>query len=139
MVALVVAPCSAGLIYQANPQSRLWACFTVAFTLHQNCSDTFPALRLQNVVVYAGDQADRALIRRHEFWFSAATKVRQEYRFNVLLTSYEMLLKDKAVLKNIQWETAILDEAHRMKVCHACTAALPGHLGFGVIIYICQS
>lgn len=70
-------------------------------------------LRMQNVVVYAGDQADRALIRRHEF---PAARGGREYRFHVLLTSYEVLLKDRAVLREVEWEILILDEAHRMKV-----------------------
>ena len=45
------------------------------------------------MVVYAGGHADRALIKRHEFRFPSAPH-RRAYRFNVLLTSYEVPLKD---------------------------------------------
>ena len=37
-------------------------------------------------------------------------------RFNVLLTSYEHVRGDKNVFKGIDWETVIIDEAHRLKV-----------------------
>ena len=36
-------------------------------------------------------------------------------KFNVLLTTYEFVMKDKASLKKIEWQYAIVDEGHRMK------------------------
>ncbi|GMI51666.1 hypothetical protein ScalyP_jg10563, partial [Parmales sp. scaly parma] len=36
-------------------------------------------------------------------------------RFNVLLTTYEFVMKDKASLKKMEWQYCIVDEGHRMK------------------------
>uniref|UniRef100_A0A3P8UY20 Chromodomain helicase DNA binding protein 2 n=1 Tax=Cynoglossus semilaevis TaxID=244447 RepID=A0A3P8UY20_CYNSE len=64
-----------------------------------------------NVVVYLGDVMSRKSIRDYE-WVNHQTK---RIRFNALLTTYEILLKDKSVLGNINWAFLGVDEAHRLK------------------------
>ncbi|XP_046720442.1 chromodomain-helicase-DNA-binding protein 2 isoform X4 [Silurus meridionalis] len=64
-----------------------------------------------NVVVYLGDVLSRKTIRDYE-WIHQQTK---RIKFNTLLTTYEILLKDKAVLGNINWAFLGVDEAHRLK------------------------
>lgn len=60
------------------------------------------------VVAYKGSPAGRRTLQN----CMRATK------FNVLLTTYEYVIKDKAVLAKLQWKYMIIDEGHRMKNHH---------------------
>lgn len=60
------------------------------------------------VVSYKGSPGSRRLIQSQ----MKATK------FNVLLTTYEYVIKDKAVLAKLHWKYMIIDEGHRMKNHH---------------------
>uniref|UniRef100_A0A3Q3XLG4 Uncharacterized protein n=1 Tax=Mola mola TaxID=94237 RepID=A0A3Q3XLG4_MOLML len=64
-----------------------------------------------NVVVYLGDISSRNMIRTHE-WMHVHSK---RMKFNILLTTYEILLKDKSFLGNVNWAFIGVDEAHRLK------------------------
>ncbi|XP_057327436.1 ATP-dependent helicase brm-like isoform X2 [Microplitis mediator] len=60
------------------------------------------------VVSYKGSPAGRRAIQSQ----MRATK------FNVLLTTYEYVIKDKSVLAKLPWKYMIIDEGHRMKNHH---------------------
>ncbi|KAF7988055.1 hypothetical protein HCN44_007549 [Aphidius gifuensis] len=60
------------------------------------------------VISYKGSPAARRTIQ---------TKMRAS-KFNVLLTTYEYITRDKSVLAKIQWKYMIIDEGHRMKNHH---------------------
>uniref|UniRef100_A0A8C3HZS1 Chromodomain helicase DNA binding protein 1 n=1 Tax=Chrysemys picta bellii TaxID=8478 RepID=A0A8C3HZS1_CHRPI len=64
-----------------------------------------------NAVVYLGDINSRNMIRTHE-WMHLQTK---RLKFNILLTTYEILLKDKSFLGGLNWAFIGVDEAHRLK------------------------
>ncbi|GFY85074.1 SNF2/Brahma-type chromatin-remodeling protein CHR12 [Actinidia rufa] len=52
--------------------------------------------------------------------------MREEYsgegKFNVLITHYDLIMRDKAFLKKIHWHYMIVDEGHRLKN-HECALA----------------
>uniref|UniRef100_A0A8C5FAV3 DNA helicase n=1 Tax=Gadus morhua TaxID=8049 RepID=A0A8C5FAV3_GADMO len=66
---------------------------------------------MMNVVVYLGDISSRNMIRTHE-WMHPQNK---RLKFNILLTTYEILLKDKSFLGCVNWAFIGVDEAHRLK------------------------
>ncbi|KAF7149908.1 hypothetical protein RHSIM_Rhsim02G0208200 [Rhododendron simsii] len=79
-----------------------------------------------NVVMYVGSAQARAVIREHEFYFpkrkmkkkngqSVGESKQDRIKFDVLLTSYEVVNLDTTALKPIQWECMIVDEGHRLK------------------------
>ncbi|XP_068699252.1 chromodomain-helicase-DNA-binding protein 4-like isoform X3 [Montipora foliosa] len=77
------------------------------------------------VVTYAGDKLARATIRSHDFSFDEEAvkyglkphKVKKDHpvKFQVLLTSYELVSIDMTTLQSIDWAVLVVDEAHRLK------------------------
>lgn len=73
---------------------------------------TLPAWQMQlanwspdlNVIAYIGNGPSRSIIRQHEFGSN------KKLKFNVLLTTYEFALKDKADLGSIKWQYIAVDE-----------------------------
>lgn len=57
-------------------------------------------------VTYTGDKEERARLQQD---------LRQESGFHVLLTTYEICLKDASFLKSFSWSVLAVDEAHRLK------------------------
>ncbi|VAI71327.1 unnamed protein product [Triticum turgidum subsp. durum] len=77
-----------------------------------------------------GSGSSRDIIKKYEFYYSKDNpkklkknkssssndeKKQSRIKFDVLLTSYEMINMDSAVLKTIEWECMIVDEGHRLK------------------------
>nr|XP_033778250.1 chromodomain-helicase-DNA-binding protein 5 isoform X8 [Geotrypetes seraphini] len=77
------------------------------------------------VVTYTGDKESRAIIRENEFSFEDNAirsgkkvfrmKKEAQIKFHVLLTSYELITIDQAILGSIEWACLVVDEAHRLK------------------------
>ncbi|XP_075046157.1 chromodomain-helicase-DNA-binding protein 5 isoform X2 [Mixophyes fleayi] len=77
------------------------------------------------VVTYTGDKDSRAVIRENEFSFEDNAiksgkkvfrmKKEAQIKFHVLLTSYELITIDHAILGSIEWACLVVDEAHRLK------------------------
>lgn len=63
-----------------------------------------------NVIAYVGSGKSREVIRQFEFGPNP-----KKLKFNVLLTTYEFVLKDRADLGAIKWQALLVDEAHRLK------------------------
>ncbi|CAK9216882.1 unnamed protein product [Sphagnum troendelagicum] len=86
-----------------------------------------------NVVMYVGSSKARAILRHYEFFFPKKIKKaaykkekgkkklnyleskQERIKFDVLLTSYEMVNLDTFILKSLHWECLIVDEGHRLK------------------------
>uniref|UniRef100_A0A2K5HPD5 Helicase ATP-binding domain-containing protein n=1 Tax=Colobus angolensis palliatus TaxID=336983 RepID=A0A2K5HPD5_COLAP len=65
------------------------------------CSSTFLGFRFA-----PGDKEERACLQQD---------LKQKSHFHVLLTTYEICLKDASFLKSFPWSVLVVDEAHRLK------------------------
>jgi len=76
-------------------------------TLHNNweyeCDRWLPGIAK---VVYDGDKDRRRYLRENFI---------KPGHFNIVMTTFEFAMRDKNVLRKIQWEYIIIDEAHRLK------------------------
>jgi len=106
---LIIAPLS--LVSQWQSELRAWA----------------PDM---NVILYHGSADARDFLVKQEFYYTdqfvpkaTAVKLKKQHitKFHVLITTYEVALKDIAVLSKIRWRTLIVDEAHRKyDILNAC-------------------
>ncbi|KAG8365705.1 hypothetical protein BUALT_Bualt18G0134400 [Buddleja alternifolia] len=71
-----------------------------------------------NVVEYHGNTRARAILRQYE-WHAldphGSKEKKSAFKFNVLLTTYEMVLCDSSYLRGVPWEVLVVDEGHRLK------------------------
>ncbi|PIN97323.1 hypothetical protein AB205_0201340, partial [Aquarana catesbeiana] len=70
-----------------------------------------------NVVVYHGSMISRQMIQQYEMYFrdSQGRVIRGTYKFNAIITTFEMILGGCPELNAIEWRCVIIDEAHRLK------------------------
>jgi len=82
-----------------------------------------------NVIVYHGSSAARKTALNYEAFFredqvhngGTGRKVHHDERMKleVLLTSYELTIRDSTELRKIPWRCIVVDEAHRLKNCNS--------------------
>ena len=76
-----------------------------------------------NVIEYHGSEKARAVIREYEWYATPTGKPGDEgkhpdsqaIKFDVMLTSYEMVIADSSQLRSVPWEVLIADEGHKLK------------------------
>lgn len=72
-----------------------------------------------NVVVYHGSVASRNMIQEYELFYrhpdNPQMNLKDCYKFNVLITTFEIVLTDVMELKDFPWRACVIDEAHRLK------------------------
>ncbi|KAH8119064.1 transcription regulator [Phellopilus nigrolimitatus] len=66
-----------------------------------------------NVICYIGSGRSREVIRNYEIYQEPGKS--KKVKMNVLLTTYELILRDAAMLGDIKWHALAVDEAHRLK------------------------
>lgn len=77
-------------------------------------------------ILYCGNARDKRIIQTYEMWCDGVDKL---VKPDVILSSYEHVMRDSAFFQSIEWETMVIDEAHRMKgtkgATRTCIAGIP--------------
>uniref|UniRef100_A0AAX7T9T2 DNA helicase n=1 Tax=Astatotilapia calliptera TaxID=8154 RepID=A0AAX7T9T2_ASTCA len=70
-----------------------------------------------NAIVYHGSLASRQMIQQYEMYCKDEKEhlIPGAYKFDALITTFEMVLSDCPELREIAWRCVIIDEAHRLK------------------------
>ncbi|XP_026229672.1 chromodomain-helicase-DNA-binding protein 8 isoform X3 [Anabas testudineus] len=70
-----------------------------------------------NAIVYHGSLASRQMIQQYEMYCKDEKEhlIPGAYKFDALITTFEMILSDCPELREISWRCVIIDEAHRLK------------------------
>lgn len=82
----------------------------------QNESDTWTSM---DCVVYHGNTESREMIQNFEFYFNDPKTGQKDkskpVKFHILVTTFEVAMKDIRLLQKIHWRCLVVDEAHRLK------------------------
>src|SRR5690242_7000470 len=63
-----------------------------------------------NIIAYVGDSKSREFIREYEFYLpNTGQSGGRRVKFNALLTTYELILKDRRELGTIRWAYLAVD------------------------------
>ncbi|KAI9491153.1 SNF2 family N-terminal domain-containing protein [Zychaea mexicana] len=70
-----------------------------------------------NVIDFRGSNHARSLIVETEFYYKdmQGAIIPNRYKFDVLVTTYEMASAGASLLREVQWKAGVFDEAHRLK------------------------
>jgi superfamily II DNA or RNA helicase len=77
-----------------------------------------------NCVVLHGNVEARDILTQNEFFYQEPFSTKEDikdakkkhaYKFDVLLTTYEVVVRDLSVISPINWKVLVLDEGHRLK------------------------
>ncbi|CAG0886234.1 unnamed protein product [Cyprideis torosa] len=70
-----------------------------------------------NVIVYHGNAASRNMIQEYEMHYKdeKGEKIPSIYKFEALITTFEVVISDCLELREISWKSIVVDEAHRLK------------------------
>ncbi|KAL4658748.1 chromodomain-helicase-DNA-binding protein 9-like isoform X1 [Arapaima gigas] len=70
-----------------------------------------------NVIVYHGSAISRQMLQQYEMYFrdSQGHVIDGAYKFQAVITTFEMILGGCPELNAINWRCVIIDEAHRLK------------------------
>ena len=66
-----------------------------------------------NLVVYVGNHVSREVFQEYEFYINKNND--RLIKFNTLLTTYEFVFKDGAILSKIKQNYLMIDGAHHLK------------------------
>merc|ERR1719362_1173589 len=66
-------------------------------------------------LLYHGNQAERALLREKLDNRTKCDELDGKEMMNVVVTSYEIAMNDRATFQNTQWRYIVVDEGHRLK------------------------
>ncbi|XP_072271278.1 chromodomain-helicase-DNA-binding protein 8 isoform X1 [Pyxicephalus adspersus] len=82
-----------------------------------NWEREFASWTEMNTIVYHGSLASRQMIQQYEMYCkdSKGHLIPGAYKFDALITTFEMVLSDCPELREIEWRCVIIDEAHRLK------------------------
>lgn len=68
-----------------------------------------------NVITYHGSSLSRDLLKDYEMFYKSDQVKINYYKFQVMITTFEIILSDCLDLREIPWRCCIIDEAHRLK------------------------